>query len=85
MSAAAKFNRQGLRPLRKVVSRFTGRGRELFFFLLKLKRNLAVLSQDTVAASQNKLLSPNTENKTMLGRAALSWLHAKFRRNPAKG
>lgn len=32
MSAAAKFNRQGLRPLGKVVSCFTGRGRALFFF-----------------------------------------------------
>lgn len=35
----------------------------LFFFLLKLKRNLAVLSQDTTAANQNKLLFLNAQNK----------------------
>lgn len=32
MSSATKFNRQGLRPLCKVVSSFTGRARELFSF-----------------------------------------------------
>ena len=78
LSAAAKFNRQRLRPRGKVVSRFTVRGRERFF-LLRLKRKLTVLLQDTAAAKQNKLLPLNTQNKTKSawsGPAESSWLRS---------
>lgn len=76
LSTAAKFNLQGLRPRGKVVSHFTVRGRERFF-LLRLKRKLTVLLQDTTAANQNKPLPLNTQNKTMSawsGPAESSWL-----------
>ena len=84
VSAAAKFNHQGFRPWGKVVYRFTERERA--FFLLRLKRNLTVLLQDTTAANQNKLLPLNTQNKPCQhGQAMLSFLGCEVSNKSRRG
>lgn len=78
MSSAAKFTRQGLRPLCKVVSSFTGRASERESFFL-LKRERISLSCHRTPLLQTKINSQKNKNKAMSVRPCClfcSWLRS---------
>lgn len=86
MSAAAKFDHQGLGSLGTVVSRFTGRGRGFgFCFFWTMKGELAALLQGIAATDQNKLLPLNMQKETKLVMRCCRFAAVKFGTNPAKG